>query len=189
MRSAEARSLAAGTGRQAARLVAAAASLALGACVSAPPRRPEPPEPALRIWAPGLVHWTGGRREVALAIENGTDRTVAVETPDPRRVRIAIFPDSGPDRVCGLDPEASDDPGDPVSVAPGDAVAVRVDLARACGRLPPGEYRYELGYEAPAVGKGPPVRLRTRHGHVVVEAAPPALERGSLGSGGAPASP
>jgi hypothetical protein len=138
---------------------------------------------------PGVIHWTGGHRDVTLAIENWTDRTVAMETPGPRRVRIAIFPDSGPDRVCGFDPEVSDDPADPVSVAPGDAVAVKVDLARACGRLPPGEYRYEVDYEAPVVGnKGPPVRLRTRHGTVVVEAAPPGLERGSLGSGGAPSS-
>ena len=183
MRSAEARFPAAAACRRSACLLAVGAALGLAACVSSAPRRPEPYEPALRIWVPGVVHWTGGSREVALAIENWTDRTVAMETPGPRRVRVAIFPDSGPDRLCGLDPEVSDDVGDPVSVAPGEAVAVRVDLARACGRLPPGEYRYELDYEAPVVGRGPPVRLRTRHGHVVVEAAPPGLERGSLGSG------
>lgn len=165
-------------------MAAALLSVALaGACVSGGRRASEPPEPALRIWAPGVVHWSGGRRELRLAIENGTNRTVRMEAPDARRVRISIHPDAGPERVCGVEPEAGG-AGDAVAVEPGDAVAVRVDLAGACGRLLPGEYRYVIGYEAPAAGAGQAVRLSPRHGTVVVEAGGPALERGSLGAGG-----
>ena len=172
--------------------VAAAAVLLLSACaLGGAPRRSDAPEPALRIWLPGVVHWDARSRELALSIQNGTDRTVKVARPAPGRVRVALFRDSGPDRVCGHEPDAGEEGGgEPIAVAPGDELAVRVDLARACGALPPGEYRYEVGYEAPPAGPGPAMKLRPRYGRVVVEAAPPPpLERGSLGSGGGPAAP
>lgn len=182
-RRARGRSREAGASPLAAAAGAALLALALAAGCASGGRRSEPPEPALRIWAPGVVHWSGGRRELRLAIENGTNRTVRMEAPDARRVRISIHPDAGPDRACGVEPEAGD-AGDALAVEPGDAVAVRVDLAAACGRLPPGEYRYVVGYEAPAAGEGQAVRLTPRHGTVVVEAAAPPADRGSLGSGG-----
>jgi hypothetical protein len=163
--------------------VLAALALAAAACAG-PGRRREPPEPALRIWAPGLVWWDGDRRALAVEIENGTGRPVKVEAPEPRRARVVLFVGPEPDRVCGHDADPAGPPGEPISLAPGEARGIRVDLGAACGKLPPGEYRYEIGYEAPAVGPGPDVRLRTVHGHVVVQAGgPPALEPGSMGSG------
>lgn len=161
-----------------------ALSLGLAACAGSGRRR-EPPEPPLRLWAPGIVWWTGEGRVFGLEVENGTGRPVKVEAPGPRRVRVVLFAGAERDRVCGHDADASAPPGEAISLAPGEARAVRVDLEEACGTLPPGEYRYEVGYEAPAVGAGPPVRLQTAHGHVVVQGgAPRSLDRGSLGSGG-----
>ena len=146
--------------------------------------RPEPPEPAVRIWLPDLVRWTGARREVSLDLENGTDRSVRMEVPAARRARVTLFLGPGPDPACGVEPDASTIPGPPVTLAPGETAPVTVDLASACGRLPPGEYRYEVGYEAPAVAKGPALKTRLRHGHVVLEPGAEGLDRGSLGSGG-----
>jgi hypothetical protein len=155
----------------------------LAACAA--PRRREPPEPALRIWTPGVVHWSAGRRDFALAIENGTSRTVEVEQPSARRARVVLFDGAGADRACGHDADGEGPAGAVTSIAPGDSRAVRVDLEAACGALPPGEYRYEVGYEAPAVGPGPSVRLRAGYGHVVVSGTGAAsLDRGSMGSGG-----
>lgn len=172
------------SGAAGARLLAlvAASALAYACSVGGAPRRPEPPEPALRIWIPGLVHWSGGRRDIGIAVENGTNVTIQVEAPDPRRARVVLFSDSGSDRVCGQDPDATGPPDRAIPLAPGEARELHVDLTRACGGIPPGEYRYEAGYEAPAVAPGPVVRLRPRYGHVVVEAALPD-ERESLGSG------
>ncbi len=158
-------------------------ALALAACAG--PGKREPPEPALRIWSPGVVHWSAGRRDFALAIENGTSRTVVVEQPSARRARVVLFDGAGADRVCGHDADAAGPAAAATSIAPGDSRAVRVDLEAACGLLPPGEYRYEVGYEAPAVGAGPSVRLRSGHGHVVVDGCERApLDRGSFGSAG-----
>ena len=165
-----------------ARTLLAAGALA-AACTLGGRRRPEPPEPALRLWTPGLVHWSDGRRDLGLSLENGTNRTIRVEAPDPRRARIVLYSDAFPDRVCGQDADATGPPDQAIALAPGEAREVRVDLARSCGRILPGEYRYEAGYEAPAVGPGPALRLRPSYGHVVVEAGSPRLERGSLGAG------
>jgi hypothetical protein len=165
--------------------VVAVAAVALGAAAScAGPRRREAPEPALRIWTPGMVYWRGTDRTMAISVENGTSHAVRVEAPGPRRARVVLYVGAGADPACAHAGDASGPPGPPDAIAPGDSRGVRVDLEEACGRLPPGEYRYEVGYEAPAVTDGPTVRLRTSHGHVVVEApGPERLDRGSLGSG------
>jgi hypothetical protein len=155
---------------------------ALAAC-GTPPARREPPEPPLRVWTPGLVHWSGERRDLGLEIENGTARTLQVERPSPRRARVVVFSGSGPDRVCGQEADVGGPAGEATPIGPGGGLAVRVDLSQACGALPPGEYRYEASYEAPAIGSGPTVRLRPSHGHVVVDAGPPSPARGGLGSG------
>jgi hypothetical protein len=146
--------------------------------------RPEPPEPSVRLWLPGVVRWTGDRREVALELENATDRSVRIEAPAARRARVTIFLGPGPDPACGVEPDEGDR-GPDVTLAPGESVQLTVDLGQACARLPPGEYRYEVGYQVPAAGKGKPLKARVRYGHVLVEAAPAGTERGSLGSGGA----
>ena len=138
----------------------------------------------MRLWTSGLVHWSGERRDLGISLENGTNRTIRVEAPDARRVRVALYSDAGPERVCGQDADATGPADRAIALAPGEAQELRIDLARICGRLPPGEYRYEVGYEAPAVGSGPTLRLRPSYGHVVVEARSPRLERGSLGGGG-----
>ena len=171
--------------------LALAAWLLVAACaLHGPPHSaPEPPEPAVRIWLPAVVWWTGARRELSLAVENGTDHTVRVEAPAARRVRATLFLGPGPDRACGVVPDEGEEepPGPPVTLAPGEVASVTVDLAGACGRLPPGEYRYEVGYEAPSVASGPPLKTRPQHGHVVVEAGAGGQgpDRGSLGSSGA----
>lgn len=159
----------------------AAVALAATACAG-PARRREPPEPDLRLWTPGIVYWRGDQRAFPLAVENGTSHAVEVEAPRSRRARVILFLGPGPDQACAHEADPGGPPEAPVSLAPGEGRGVRVDLEAACGRLPAGEYRYEAGYEAPAAGPGPPVRLRTVHGHVVVEpgAAP-------AGGGGSPA--
>lgn len=158
-------------------------ALAAAACAGGPRRR-DPPEPALRLWTPGIVHWTAGERRLRIAVENGTSRIVRVEAPAARRTRVVLYDGAGPDRVCGQDADPSGPAEDAVALEPGELRAVAVDLEAACGALPAGEYRYEIGYEAPAAGPGPPVRLRTIHGHVVVQGeSPGTLDRGSLGSG------
>jgi hypothetical protein len=171
----------------------AAVVVALGAALLATPgcsvgggegRRPEPPEPVLRIWLPGIVHWTGDRRELAMQLENGTARSVRIEAPAARRVRVSLFLGPGPESACGVEPDSSKVPGPAVEIGPGEALPVRIDLAPACGRLPPGDYRYEVTYQAPGVEGGPPLHLRSSYGHVLVEAALP-VDQGSLGSGSA----
>lgn len=165
---------------------AVALAVALG-CAGGAPKRREPPEPALRIWTPGIVRWSGPRREVVLEVENGTQRTVRLEAPEPRRARAIVFAGAEDDRVCGQEADDTAPAREVVALGPGEAREVRIDLGDACRRLPPGEYRLELGYEAPAAGPGPAVRLRPRHARVVVEGGgPPSVDRwdlGGLGSG------
>jgi hypothetical protein len=180
---------AAAAGRPGASGGRALASCALAGFVAAlgcagPPPRHEPPEPALRIWTEGLVHWTGDRRTLPIAIENATGRTVQVEDPDPRRARVVLYSGSGPDRVCGRDADLAGPQAVAIALGPGESRTIPVDLGEACSRLPPGEYRYEVGYELPADGGGRMVRLSPSYGHVVVEAARPGTaERGGLGAG------
>ena len=176
----------AGGGVTLARAGALVAALAL-ACVG-PPHKREPPEPPLRIWTPGLIHWSGDRRIMAVAIENSAPVPVPVEDPDPRRVRVVLFNGVGPDRICEKDAEEAGPVAQAVSLRPGEMRPVPVDLGEACARVPPGEYRYEVGYDAPAVAPGPPVRLRTAFGHVLVAAGPTsAPPQGGMGSGATPA--
>ena len=161
------------------------AALAL-ACVG-PPHHREPPEPPLRIWTPGLVHWSGDRRIMAVAIENSAPVPVPVEDPDPRRVRVVLFNGVGPDRICEKDAEEAGPVAQAVSLRPGEMRPVPVDLGEACARVPPGEYRYEVGYDAPAVAPGPPVRLLAAFGHVLVAAGPTSAPvQGDTGSGVTP---
>lgn len=95
------------------------------------------------------------------AIENGTYRTLEVPPPDPEAAGVAIYVEPGAARVCGVEPSVRS-PAGTVQLAPGDQVAVRVDLDGACGALGPGEYRYELTYKG----------LATRYGTVVVNGGP-----------------
>jgi len=150
-----------------------AASCALGGT-----RRREPPEPDLRIWAPAVIHWApGAERAFPFALENATQRTLDVGDPDPGRARVAIFLDAGPARACGVEP-GDPSPGGRTSLAPGDQLPVRVDLAGACRNLRPGEYRYELSYRLPGADGRGAISLPTRYGTIVVEGAARASARG-----------
>jgi hypothetical protein len=178
-----------GAGRGCAPLPALAATLAAllvaAACAPAGSGRPAPAEPVLRLWTPGIVRWSGDRRLLGVAVENWTGRSVEVEEPAPRRVGVVIYTGPNDDRACRRDPEPGPATGEWVRLAPGDVRDLEIDLGAACGRIPPGEYRYEVFYDAPPVGAGPPLRLLPRYGQLVVEAEPPrSLERGSMGAGG-----
>ncbi len=173
-------------------LVAAAACL-LAACSlrtgSGHGRGESAPE-VLRIWMEPIVRWDpGAARTVDVALENATDRTLAIAEPDAAHVRVAVFARPEGAAVCGVEPREDAAGRGRVELAPGDRVAVRVDLAEACADLPPGDYRYEVSYRAPALpagegeGAGPAPRpysgnVATRYGEVVVE-APPWPERGA----------
>jgi hypothetical protein len=157
------------------RLGAAALAAAAGgllACGSMRERpRPEPPAPALQIWAPPILRWPpGAGRAVEFAIENGTQRTLEVALPDPAAAQVAIFPAVGEAQACGVAP--AEPPAEPsaagtVRLAPGDHLPVRVDLEDACASLPAGEYRYELSYRAARKGGGT-LSLPTRYGTLLV---------------------
>lgn len=156
------------------------------------------PQP-VRIWVAPILWWEGdAAREVDVAIENATNRTVAIAAPDPANARVAIF--SGPEsvRVCGVEPrEPAPAPGERVELAPGDRVAVRVSLADACAGAPPGDYRYEVSYRAPSLRPAAPGpgeeaaaesrarafsgTLATRYGELVV--APRGRSGGDFASG------
>jgi hypothetical protein len=161
----------------------AAAAGALVACASVGGSRPrrEPPAPALQIWAPPIVRWSSAApRDVEFAIENGTQRTVEVPLPHPGGARVAIFPAQGEVQACGVEPsEPPPPPERAVALAPGDQLPVRVDLGEACAELPPGEYRYELGYRA-ARESGGALSLPTRYGTLVVSEAARAARRPSV---------
>jgi hypothetical protein len=162
----------------AAALAAAAGGLLACASTGGKPRR-EPPPPALQIWAPPIVRWSpGGERDVEFAIENATQRTIDVPLPDPAAAQVAIFPTTGEARACGVEPTEPPRAGT-VRLAPGDQLPVRVDLGEACAALPPGEYRYELGYRA-AAESGPAVSLPMRYGTLVVTETPRAARRPSV---------
>jgi hypothetical protein len=148
--------------------LAAAAGAAL-ACASGGgrPRRP-PADPGLRIWVDPVLRWEWGTaRAVAFAIENGTNRTLELPAPDPSAARVAIYPDAGEVRACGVEPDVPRSAG-AVRLAPGDQVPVRVDLRDACGTLAPGEYRFELSYRSERTSGGT-LTLATRYGTLVVE--------------------
>lgn len=123
-----------------------------------------------------MVRWeAGSRRDVAFAIENPTNRTIAIAAPDPANARVEVYAGSEAYRVCGVAPSGPAAPAAPVAIAPGDRVAVRVDLRRACGALPPGEYRYVVSYEAPPPATPPREdafsgTLPARYGQVLVPA-------------------
>jgi hypothetical protein len=149
-------------------------------------RRPEPPEPALRIWAPSVVHWgPGDRRSFRFALENGSARTVHIGEPDTARAGVAIFAGGEPARACGVDPPTARPGGgeqgggadreNTVSLAPGDQVELRVDLAAACADLGPGEYRFEVSYVSAAGDGG--AAPRTSHGTLIVEGGGRAVGR------------
>jgi hypothetical protein len=110
------------------------------------------PQP-VRIWVAPILWWEeGAARGVDLALENATNRTVAIAAPDAAHARVEVF--AGPEslRVCGVEPlERTDAPGPRVELSPGDRVSVRVSLAEACGAVVPGAYRYEVSYRAPSL--------------------------------------
>jgi hypothetical protein len=167
-------------------------------------RDPGPPDLGVRVWTMPLVHWDAGSpRAVALAIENGTDRTVRIAAPDPAYARVEVF--AGPDsvRVCGAGPAegARTAPApagvEVIELEPGDRASLEVDLGAACASVPPGSYRYEVAYRLPDVeGKGAiSGTLPTRYGELVVAAGgesasgvgvaaqPGEAARGGTGSG------
>jgi hypothetical protein len=119
---------------------------------------------------------------VDFSIENPTRRTVTIAAPDPALARVDVL--AGPEsvRVCGVAPAERVAPGERIALAPGDRVAVRVDLAEACGSVPPGAYRYEIGYRAaePAGAGAFSGTLGVRYGQVLVSAPTP--DAGSLGA-------
>jgi hypothetical protein len=130
------------------------------------------------------VRWEpGAARAVALSLENATNRTLVIASPDPANARVAVFAGPESTRVCGVEPSEEARAHGRVELAPGDRVAVRVDLGGACAGLPPGGYRYEVSYRAPlparaeAASEGgapesPPFSgtLATSYGEVLVEA-------------------
>jgi hypothetical protein len=138
----------------------------------------------VQLWLPGLVFWEGAERELALELGNFSAGTVPVEAPSARRLRVTLFLGSGPVQACGVEPREGPEAGAPVTMSPGDVVPLRVDLSGACRRLPPGEYRYEVAYAAPAAANGPPIQPWVRYGTVVVGSLPERVEHGSLGNGG-----
>jgi hypothetical protein len=146
--------------------------------------RPGPPDPPIQLWLPGIVHWEGADRQLALELENFSGGTVRLEAPSARRARVTLFLGPGPEEACGVEPREGPEAGEPIAMAPGDVAPLRVDLSSACQRLPPGEYRYEVAYGAPAVSNGPPISPWVRYGTVVVGSVPERFESGSLGSGG-----
>ncbi len=160
-------------------LLAAGCSLSMGGGGYDGP----PPEPDVGIWVPSLVRWEAGAdRHVDLAIENPTDRTIAIAAPDPANAGVAIF--RGPDttRACGVEPrpagEARAGAARKVMLGPGERISVRVDLGKACAGLGPGEYRYEIAYRAPPVAGEDAFSgaLATRFGELVVAEPPQASE-------------
>jgi hypothetical protein len=164
-------------GARAAAVGAAAGWLLSIACSSVTGRRaPPPPDPDLRIWAPPRVEWPAGSgRSLRFVIENATERALEVPPPHPSGARVAIFPDAGDFRACGVEPGAPPE-ADAIRLEPGDQLPVTVDLGAACGDLPPGEYRYELGYRLPATG-GAAIALQPRYGTLVVDGPAPAAAR------------
>ena len=139
----------------------------------------------MRIWAPTIVHWDrAGARHVEFAIENQTDRTLTLAAADPANARVDLFAGSESIRVCGAAPREGPPSREAVALGPGDRQAVRIDLEESCARLPPGDYRYELSYRIPDVGKPGAVKgsLPTSHGEVVIE-APPAGRAGEAVAG------
>jgi hypothetical protein len=141
-------------------------------------RRRSPAEPDLRIWTPLVVRWEAGRpRHVDFAIENPTNRTIAIAAPDPANARVEIYAGSDTFRVCGVAPSGPARPGARIEIGPGDRVAVRVDLDRACGGVPAGEYRFVLSYvAAPAASKDAfSGTLPAAHGQVIVSSPPAAV--------------
>jgi hypothetical protein len=167
--------------------VAAAIGALLAACASGPPRHPPPPDPDLRIWSPGVVHWLpGAERSIRFAIENGTQRTISVPQPDPAGARVSIFGEAEAP-ACALEPSQTEGPaGAPVSLSPGDQVIVTVDLSGVCGGLPPGEYRFELSYRLPPSGGKAGVSLLTRYGTLFVEGRGPRSPAQTGGTAGPP---
>jgi hypothetical protein len=132
------------------------------------------------------VQWqAGARRELRFAIENATQRTVEVPPLDARGARVEVFADAEGHRACGVDP-ASSAADERIKLAPGEQVAVTVDLAGACGALPGGEYRYEVSYRVRGEHGGGTL-LQTRYGTLVVEG--PARSVAPPLSGGLPPRP
>ena len=88
-------------------LVAAAACL-LAACSlrtgSGHGRGESAPE-VLRIWMEPIVRWDpGAARTVDVALENATDRTLAIAEPDAAHVRVVVFARPEGAAVCGVEP-------------------------------------------------------------------------------------
>jgi hypothetical protein len=79
-------------------------------------------------------------------------------------------------RLCGVGPGGRPAPAPRIALAPGDRVTVHVDLEAACAAVPPGEYRFEVGYRAgdasgPVAPGGASAFVGTlppQYGHVVV---------------------
>ncbi len=138
-----------------------------------PVRREAGSDAALAIWVSPVVRWRPGeRRELPFAIENTSNRTVVLGAPDPAMARVDVYVGPEDDRVCGTAPPADAvEAGPAVALAPGDRIAVRVDLHAACRGVPAGEYRFAVTYRAPRV-KGSKLwtgALQARYGVLLVE--------------------
>jgi len=131
----------------------------------------EQPERGIRVWVTPVVRWDTPARVVNVAIENLTDRTIVIAKPDAANVRVDVFARGDSSRLCGVEPVAAPaSPAERVELAPGDRVAVRVDLTEACGAVPPGEYRFEVAYRSPEI-QGERTfsgALATRFGELIV---------------------
>ncbi|HET8538300.1 MAG TPA: hypothetical protein VFL83_00375 [Anaeromyxobacter sp.] len=178
------------SGRGRAAAVAAVLALAAACGGAGEERRGEAAEPAVRLWASPIVRWEpGARRAVGFALENPTNRTVHVASPDPANARVDVYAGADGLRVCGAAPVEPPAPGPPVALAPGDRLSVRVDLEAACGGVPPGEYRFEVGYRAaaPAGADAFSGTLAARHGQVLVSG--PGTSGEAVSRGGVEPSP
>lgn len=108
----------------------------------------------VRLEVPATVRWEeGGARELEVAVANVSGRTLGVAKPDLRTVQVVVSAAGASGPACRTpSPTANTlEPWQASALANGDRVLAKLDLAAACGKLPRGDYRYEVRYVSPPV--------------------------------------